>query len=121
MDNHHRDASGTQPLQPLGVMQRGHLHTAAAISLDTVAGTGDDQHGLGLRIASNGNVHRQGFVVAPRQRVVVRGDGQTSGCRGLQKPDAGLGVTGGERLIEADHLCDAGASCASQASASRTQ
>ena len=54
---------------PLGVVQCKHLHAAAAIAFDAMAGTAHDEQLLGIRRAVAHHVHGQVFTIAALQGV----------------------------------------------------
>jgi hypothetical protein len=117
MDVQHRDTVPGCVRMPFFVVQGVHLHPAAAIALDAMAGTGHHQQMPRIRRPGQRHIHGQGLAVPPRQRMQVRLDRQPSGGSSLQETDAGLRVARREGLPQIDH----GAGLLSQAWASSTQ
>jgi energy-coupling factor transporter ATP-binding protein EcfA2 len=75
VDVEHGHALGAGFFAPLGVVQRKHLHAAAAIAFHAMAGAADDEQAVGVGGAVTHHVHGQGLAVAPFQR-----DADGSGC-----------------------------------------
>ncbi|MCY1166617.1 hypothetical protein D9M73_65630 [compost metagenome] len=117
MDIQHRDALCLGLGTPLGVMQRKHLHTGAAITFHAVAGAADNQQRTGIGRPVAHHVHGQDLAVTSGFRMQLRLHGQAGGGCGLQELDTGFGITFGKRLSHAYHA----ASLANQPSASCTQ
>ncbi|MCY1306832.1 hypothetical protein D9M70_567150 [compost metagenome] len=101
----HRHALCLGLLAPFGVVQREHLHAAAAVALDAVTGAGDDKQplGVGVGVAVERHVHRQLFAVAALERVRVRLDREAGADAALQELLARLGVARRKGLADADH------------------
>jgi hypothetical protein len=70
VDVEHRHAGGAGLGAPFGVMQREHLHAAAAVALHAVAGAADDQQAFAAGLAVERHVHRELLAVLAGQRVV---------------------------------------------------
>jgi hypothetical protein len=83
---------------PISVMQRVHLHAAAAKALHAMAGAADDQQLVGIRRAITRHVQCQRFALAAGQRVRVRLQRQARRGSGLQKARPGLCVVGRKGL-----------------------
>ncbi|MCY1362859.1 hypothetical protein D9M69_495970 [compost metagenome] len=99
----HRHALRLGLLAPFGVVQREHLHAAAAVAFDAVAGAGDDEQPLGVGVAVERHVHRQLFAVAALERVCMRLDREAGADAALQELLARLGVARRKGLAHADH------------------
>ena len=108
MDVEHSHALRARLITPGVVVQGKHLHTAAAIALDPMAGAADDQQLVGVGGAVTHNVHGQVFPVAPLERVDVRLDRQPGQGRSFQELGARASIAGGKSLCDADHAASLG-------------
>ena len=103
MDVEHRHAGIARLGSPLGVVQRKHLHAAAAVALHPVAGAAHHQQLVCATGAVQSHVHGQHFTFTPGQRVGVGLHLQPACGGGLQKLPAGYRVGGRKGFGDTNH------------------
>ena len=108
MDVEHSHALRARFITPGVVVQGKHLHTAAAIALDPMAGAADDEQLVGVGGAVTHHVHGQVFAFTALERVGVRLDRQPGRGRSFQKLHAGTRVADRKGVRDTDHAASRG-------------
>ena len=96
----HRHALRSRLLAPFDVVQRKHLHAAAAQALHAVTTTADDQQALGIGRTIEHHIHRQLFALQPLepQRVLAHAQPGTRGTGNEARP--------GQRISTTKSICN---------------
>ncbi len=103
VDVEHRQPRIPGPRAPRRVVQREHLHPAAAMALHAVAGAAQDEQAVRIGRPVAHHVHRQRLAFAARQWMRMRLHREAGRSRRIEEPCAGLRIGGRKRVRGGDH------------------
>ena len=104
MNVKHRHTSGLRLGTPGGVGQGVHLHPAAAIALDAVAGAADNEQVRTVGRAVKHHIHGQSLALRAAKWMGMGIDGQACSARRRQKFGPRLRVVFGKSVFDTGHV-----------------